>query len=58
MEKKQKVRRIPINIQDVVAAELKRLIENGHIEKLNSCYEVYFLPSVLLNFLKNDIDPW
>ena len=31
----QKVRRVPIQLQDAVQAAIDRLLEEGHIEKVN-----------------------
>ena len=35
--KHRKGRRVPINLQPRVTAELERLLNKGHIEKLSSC---------------------
>ena len=41
--KHQKGRRVPINLQDRVNNEIKKLLEEGHIEKLNNCSDQYFI---------------
>ena len=51
--KHQKGRRIPINIQDEVADELKRLIDIGHVEKLNSCSEEHFISPIVITVKKD-----
>ena len=43
--KHQKGRRVPINLQDRVKSEVKKLLEEGHIEKLKNCSDQYFISS-------------
>ena len=46
--KHQKSRRVPINLQDRVNSEIKKLLAEGHIEKLNNCSDQYFIsPTVI-----------
>ena len=40
--KHQKCRRVPINLQKRVNSEIKKLLEEGHIEKLNYCSDQKF----------------
>ena len=46
--KHQEGRRIPINLQDRVSSENKKLLEEGHIEKLNNCLEHYFISLIVI----------
>ena len=45
--KHQKGRRVPINLQERVNNEIKKLLEEGHIEKLNNCSDQYFISPVV-----------
>ncbi len=44
----QKGRRVPIGIQPQVDAEIKRLLEEGHIEKVNACTDDQFISPILI----------
>ena len=48
--KHQKGRRVPINLQDRVNKEIKKLLEEGHIEKLNNCSDQYFISPIVITF--------
>ena len=51
--KHQKGRRVPINLQPRVTAELERLQNEGHIENLFSCSDEYFLSSIVITVKKD-----
>ena len=44
----QKGRRIPINLQPLVYAELKKLLDEKHIIKLNSCSDKSFISPIVI----------
>ena len=46
--KHQKGRRVPINLQEQVNSEIKKLLEEGHIEKLNNCSDQYFISPIVI----------
>ena len=46
--KNQKGRRVPINLQERVNNEIKNLLEEGHIEKLNNCSDQYFISPIVI----------
>ena len=46
--KHQKGRRVPINLQDRVNSEIKKLLEEGHIEKLNNCSDQYLISPIVI----------
>ena len=46
--KHQKGRRVPINLQPRVSAELERLQTEGHIEKLSSCSDEHFISPIAI----------
>ena len=48
-----KGRKVPIHIQDRVAKEIKQLVKQGHIEKLDKCTTDYFIAPIVLT-AKND----
>ena len=51
----QKERRIPINLQDKVNSELKKLLDEKHIIKLSRCPDKYFIsPIVTVVTVKKD----
>ena len=47
-----KGRRVPIHIQDRVTAEIKKLIRDKHIEKLNKCTTDHFIAPIVLTAKK------
>ncbi len=49
----QKGRRIPITIQPKVEAEIKRLIAEGHIEKLQTCTDDCFISPIVVTVKKD-----
>ena len=49
----QKVRRIPINLQDKVNAELRKLLAEKHIIKLSSCPDNYFISPIVVTVKKD-----
>ena len=46
--KHQKGRRVPINLQERVNCEIKKLLEEGHIEKLNNCSDQFFISPIVI----------
>ena len=48
-----KGRKIPIHIQDRVANEIKQLVKQGHIEKLDKCTTDYFISPIVLTAEKD-----
>ena len=52
--KQQKGRRIPINLQDRVEKELQKLTKEGHIVKLNSCSDEFFISPIVITVKKDD----
>ena len=46
--KHQKGRRVPINLQERVKNEIKKLLEEGHIEKLNNCSDPDFISPIVI----------
>ena len=51
--KHQKGRRVPINLQPRVSAELERLQTEGHIEKLFSCSDDYLISPIVITVKKD-----
>ena len=49
----QKGRRIPIHIQEKVEQELKSLIDQGHIVKLDSCSDKQFISPIVITVKKD-----
>ena len=52
----QKGRRIPINLQDTVNAELRKLLAEKHIIKLSSCPDKYFISPIVVTVKKRPND--
>ena len=50
--KHQKGRRVPINLQPRVSAEIERLQTEGHIEKLSSCSDEHFISPIVITVKK------
>ena len=50
----EKVRRIPIHIQDKVQAELDKLLAEGHIEKLDKCTSDCFIAPIVITIKKDN----
>ena len=48
-----KGRKVPIHIQDRVAKEIKQLVKQGHIEKLDKCTTDYFIAPIVLTAKKD-----
>ena len=46
-------RKIPIHIQDRVASEIKLLVEQGHIEKLDKCTTDFFIVPIVVTAKKD-----
>ena len=46
--KHQKGRSVPINLQERVNSEIRKLLGEGHIEKLNNCYDQYFISPIVI----------
>ena len=49
----QKGRRVPINLLDKVSAELKKLSEQGHIEKLQECSDKNYISPIVITVKKD-----
>ena len=49
----QKGRRIPINLQDKVNTELRKLLAEKHIIKLSSCPDKYFISPIVVTVKKD-----
>ena len=49
----QKCRRIPINLQDKINTELKKLLAEKHIIKLSSCPDKYFISPIVVTVKKD-----
>ena len=49
----QKGRRVPISLQDKVDKEIHRLINEGHIVKLQECSDKYFVSPVVITVKKD-----
>ena len=49
----QKGRRIPIQLQEQVDQEIKNLLEQGHIEKVNNIKEDVFIQTVVITVKKD-----
>ena len=48
-----KGRKVPIHIQDRLANEIKQLVRQGHIEKLDKCTTDYFIAPIVLTVKKD-----
>ena len=48
-----KERKVPIHIQDRVASEIKLLVKQGHIEKLDTCMTDFFIAPIVLTAKKD-----
>ena len=48
-----KGRKVPILIQDRVASEIKLLVEQGHIEKLDKCTTDFFIAPIVITAKKD-----
>ena len=46
-------RRVPISLQDKVDQEVTRLINEGHITKLQECSDKYFVSSIVITVKKD-----
>ena len=51
--KHQKGRRVPLNLQPRVSAELERLQTEGHIEKVSSCSDEHFISPIVITVKKD-----
>ena len=49
----QKGRRVPIQLQEAVQAEVERLLEEGHIEKVNEVTDKQFIQPVVITVKKD-----
>ena len=49
----QKGRRIPIQLQNAVDAEIKRLLKDGHIEKINEIKDDVFIQPTVITVKKD-----
>ena len=49
----QKGRRVPISLQDKVDKEINRLINEGHIVKLQECSDKYFVSPIVITVKKD-----
>ena len=50
----QKGRQVPINLQPLVNEELKKLLDEKHIKKINSCSDKNFISPIVIT-IKRDI---
>ena len=48
-----KGRTVPVHIQDRVASEIRQLVKQGHIEKLDKCTTDYFIAPIVLSAKKD-----
>ena len=49
----QKGRRVPITLQEKVDKEISKLLQQGHIEKLEECSDKYFVSSIVITVKKD-----
>ena len=49
----QKGRRVPITLQDKVDKEISKLLQQGHIEKLEECSDKYFVSPIVITVKKD-----
>ena len=49
----QKGRRVPITLQEKVDKEIDKLLQQGHIEKLNECSDKYFVSPIVITVKKD-----
>ena len=49
----QKGRRVPVQLQEVVQEEIERLLEEGHIEKVNEVTDKQFIQPVVITVKKD-----
>ena len=49
----QKGRRVPITMQDKVDKEISKLLQQGHIEKLEECSIKYFVSPIVITVKKD-----
>ena len=49
----QKGRRVPITLQEKVNKEIEKLLEQGHIQKLEECSDKYFVSPIVITVKKN-----
>ena len=49
----QKGRKVPIHLQPKVKIELEKLLNEGHIEKLNNCCDQFFISPIVLTVKKD-----
>ena len=48
----QKAREVPIHLQPKVKIELKKLLNEGHIEKLTNCSDQFFISPIVITVNK------
>ena len=58
MPRQIKGRKVPVHIQDSVANEIKLLVEQGHIVKLDKCTTDFFIAPIVLTAKKDDLSNW
>ena len=49
----QKGRRVPITLQEKVDKEIEKLLEQGHIQKLEECSDKYFVSPIIITVKKD-----
>ena len=49
----QKSRRVPITMQENIDKEIEKLLEQGHIQKLEECSNKHFVSPIVIR-VKND----
>ena len=52
----QKGRKVPIHLQPKVKIELEKLLNEGHIEKLNICSDQFFISPIVITVKKGPIN--
>ena len=48
-----KRKKVPIHLQSKVKVELKKLLNEGHIEKLTNCYDQFFISPTVITVKKD-----
>ena len=49
----EKGRRVPVHIQDEISNEIRKLIHEGHIVKLNKCTSEHFISPIVITAKKD-----
>ena len=51
----EKGRRVPVHIQDKIGIEIRKLIQEGHIAKLNKCTSEHFISPIVITARKDGL---